>query len=308
MAASITVVLAALMLSVTTVALRTWQRTQDASAMAMQAKLALDLLERDLQAAIQRNDDSGNTWLAVDVINDPSALAKHGWLTASQMKPITGESTRLVPVSPDGAPRLIDARFGLSGVWLRLMTATTETTSDAGVPHAVAYQIARRPVSGPVSAGNPAAVRYTLFRTCLSGAATFANGNDLAAAAYKALANPGTSADPLATDVVDFGVWLYVRDGSGALRRIFPADNADLNYGAVDTNAGGVGKPGPAVGDVMVRILTGEGVRLLEAMEKSSSPVVRPENYSDDAMWWWSVVEANSRVFVRRIEIRGAGW
>lgn len=297
LAAAITVLLAALMLSVTTAALHTWHRTQDASGMAMQAKLALDLLERDLQSAIQQNEKSGETWLAAEISNEPAGLASHGWLVAPRMKPATAESIRLVPFSSDGLSRIGEARFGLSGVWLRLIAATTETTSEAGVPHAIAYQIARRPISGPIATGNPAAVRYTLFRTYLGGATSFASGNDLRAPAYSDLANPSTSSDPLAANVVDFGVWLYVRESNGALRRVFPTDNGDLTYTAADANA--------AVADVMIRILTGEGVRLLDAMEKSNGALARPEVFPDDAAWWWGIVERHSRVFARRIELRG---
>ncbi|HVT74672.1 MAG TPA: type II secretion system protein [Lacunisphaera sp.] len=307
MAAAITVLLAALMLSVTTAALRTWHRAQDSSAMARQAKLALDLLQRDLQSGIRRHDGLGNTWLAADIIDHPAALASHGWLGTARMKPDAGASIRLVPAPGDGAPRIVDARFGLSGVWLRLLAATTDTTSDAGVPHAISYQLARRPVSGPVSAGNLAAVRYTLFRTSLGGAETFANGNNLTAAAYAALANPSTSADPLATNVVDFGVWLYLRDGSGALRRIFPTDNADLSHVAADAETEDDAHRYPDAADVMVRILTNEGVRLLDAMERPTGALARPATYSNDAAWWWGIVEANSRVFARRVEITGGG-
>ncbi|HTL69466.1 MAG TPA: hypothetical protein VL200_17510 [Lacunisphaera sp.] len=305
LAAAITVLLAALMLSVSTAALRTWHQAQDSTAMAVRAKLALDLLERDLQSGISWSRNSEDNWLAVDVINDSAGLASHGWLMTPRMKPATAESVRLVPSSGGGAPRVIDARFGLSGVWLRLIAATTETTTEAGVPHAIAYQIARRPLSGPISSGNPAAVRYTLFRTYLSGPKTLANGNDVAAAAYSGLASPSTSADPLATNVVDFGVWFYRRDNSGALHRVFPADNADMAYAAAD--GAGVGNADPEVADVMLRILTGDGVRLLDGMERANGALARPEVYPDDAAWWWGIVEEHSRVFARRVDLRGGG-
>lgn len=56
----------------------------------------------------------------------------------------------------------------------------------------------------------------------------------------------------------------------------------------------------------MIRILTEEGASLLEAIESDRIPL-RPPQYGSDAGWWWGVVEAHSRVFTRRIEIKGAG-
>ena len=43
--------------------------------------------------------------------------------------------------------------------------------------------------------------------------------------------------------------------------------------------------------------------KLIEAME--AGRVNRPVNYATDADWWWGVVEANSTVFIRRVEIKG---
>jgi hypothetical protein len=45
---------------------------------AASARLALDFLERDLQGALHRDDDG--RWLAVDILDAPTAVAGHGWL------------------------------------------------------------------------------------------------------------------------------------------------------------------------------------------------------------------------------------
>src|SRR5450759_3925443 len=86
-AVTITLILAGLMLTVVTSTLNLWQRTQNSFTTSAQAALALDLIERDLHAAVFRQD--GGTWLAVDVINAPSLLIPHGWLTLATMKPAT---------------------------------------------------------------------------------------------------------------------------------------------------------------------------------------------------------------------------
>jgi Tfp pilus assembly protein PilW len=316
-AVTITLVLAGLMLAVVTNTLNLWHRTQDNFSTASEAAVVLDLLERDLQAAIFRRD--GSTWLTVDVINAPAALANHGWLVpAAPFKPATSESQRLVPVVTDGAtPWIGDARFGLSGAWLRLITTNVE--SGGSLPVAVSYQIARRPVSGAINVTNPAEVRYTLFRAAVSSANTLTAGNDVTAAAYLStsaapsgsraaatLVNPNSS-DALATNVVDFGLWLHVRDpATGGLRRIFPGDSGDLNHAARDSGAVIDANRFPDVADVMVRILTEQGATLLTQIESDAGRVTRPPGYVSDAEWWWAVVEANSRVYTRRIEVKGA--
>jgi hypothetical protein len=33
--------------------------------------------------------------------------------------------------------------------------------------------------------------------------------------------------------------------------------------------------------------------------------MVRPPQYSSDADWWWAIVEAHSRVYTRRVEVKG---
>lgn len=318
-AVTITLVLAGLMLTVVTGTLNLWQRTQDGFSTAAQAKLALDMVERDVQAMLSRKDD-GN-WLAVDVINSPGSLVTHGWLVPTvAIKPATGDSQRLLPLSSNGATPLIsDARFGMSGAWLRFISTNVE--SAGSLPVAVAYQVARRPLSGAIDATTQADVRYTLFRTAVSAANTFASGNDVTAAVYASssatpagarsaatLTNPN-STDALATNVVDFGVWLHVRDTSSAgLRRIFPADNADLSHVARDNGSAADATRIPEVVDVMLRILTEQGATLLAQIESGGGRVTRPPIYASDAAWWWGVVEANSRVYTRRIEVKGVAF
>lgn len=317
-AAVITLLLAGVMLSVTTGTLNLWRRTQDGASGSAQAKLTLDMVERDLQTGFYRKDAVGAVWLAADVINNPASLTNHGWQLAALMKPAGAESQRLVPAASAGAaPNIAEGRFGLTGVWLRFIG--TSIDASGSVPVAIAYQMVRRPISGTdVSSSNPADVRYTLFRSAVAADNTFAAGNSVTAAAYDSssatsstsraactLTNPYTVGDTLATNVVDFGVWLYVRDNGGQLRRIFPADNGDLTHRATDAAAPGDANRYPEVADVMVRILTDEGARILDAMEKPDSPVTRPGNYPNSAEWWWAVVEANSRVYTRRIEVKG---
>jgi type II secretory pathway pseudopilin PulG len=315
-AVTITLLLAAAMLAVTAGTLNLWRRAQDNSALGAQARLALDMLERDLQGGLHRKDALGTTWLAADVLNNPASLSNHGWQTATLRKPVGVESQRLVPVTTNGlSPSIADARFGLSGVWLRFIG--TNADAEGSVPVAVSYQVARRAVSGSYGGTNPADIRYSLFRSVVGAARTFNAGYSITAAAYDnatpgygsstfpgAVTSPAV-ADVLSTNVVDFGVWLYVRHADGALRRIYPANNTDLAHAATDATTPGDDNRYPEVADVMVRVLTDEGARILDAMEKSNGTITRPANYVNDAEWWWGVVAANSRVFTRRVEVKG---
>lgn len=314
-AVTITLILAGLMLAVVINTLNLWQRTQDDFTRSSQAIIALDLIERDLHAAIFRTD--GGHWLAADVSNSPASLAFHGWLIQPTMKPSGEESRRLLPLAGAGMPPSIgDARFGLSGVWLRFVTTNRET--DGSLPVAVSYQIARRPVSGVIHSSNPAEVRYTLFRSAVTAAGTFSNGTDVNSTGYssnsvtpaatrnpKTLMNPN-SVDALATNVVDFGVWLYVREpATGQLRRVFPADEDDLVHAAASGGTSADATRFPEVVDIMIRILSDQGAALLAEIETEGRHLTRPPAFASDAEWWWGVVEAHSRVHVRRIVVRG---
>ena len=312
-AVTITLLLVGLILSVTTSVLNLWRRTQGGFGATTGAKLALDLIERDLHGALYRRD--GGTWLAVTVLNDLAGLGNRGWITTgTRLKPATAESLRLLPtVDAAGEQRLRDARFGLSGAWLRFIAANVE--SGGSLPIAVAYQLARRPLTGSVVSSNPAPVRYTLFRSTVAAGTTFTSGYNVDAAAYTSASNsPGAqragstianpvTLDALATNVLDFGLWLYARNPDGTLRRIYPASNGDLGHSALGLAAPADANRMPEVADVMLRILSEAGAAQIENIE--SGRITRPPQYASDAEWWWAVAEANSRVSVRRVLIEG---
>jgi len=317
-AATVTLLLAGVMLSVSAGVLELWRRAQGGFTAATEAVVALDLLERDLQAALYRPD--GNTWLAVSIGNDPATLVNRGWLTADAIrtKPAANESLRLLP-EPDatGRRQLREARFGLPGFWLRFVAASAESATELGLPRAIAYQVARRPVRGSLSVSNPAAVRYTLYRSAISSQNTFNLGYNVLASSYASLGNnpgaqraPSTMANPnsldvLATNVIDFGVWLYVREANGGLRVVYPAHSGDLTHEAIGMATPPDTARMPELADIMLRVLSEEGAARIEAIETGRGS--RPPEYASDAVWWWAVAEAHSRVFVRRIEIKGGG-
>lgn len=305
-AASIGLVLAGLLLGIVNHTLGLWQRQRGAVDTAAQARLVFDYLERDLQGALYRDD--GGRWLAVDILDSPAALGSHAWLVTPTMKPGGDPGLRVLGNSGESVGA---ARFGLSGCWLRFVACPSEAADAWALPTVVSYQIARRPVFGPVSADSPAEVRYRLYRTAVTPQATFANGYDLRAAAYTTSSGrPAAERSPaavtapakleaLADNVVDFGVWLYVRNADGSLRRTFPQSAATLTHTAPRIDAF------PVVADVMLRILTEAGATELTAVEQGR--LARPPEHETDAVWWWAVVERHSQVYTRRIQIVGGG-
>ncbi len=319
-AVAITLMVAGLLLAVTTNVMALWRRQQAAHVQALAAKLVLDQIEQDWQAAVHRND--GTRWLAVDVLDTGPSLANHGWLAgAGLMKPAAGGSLRLLPEADgSGERRIEEARFGLSGAWVRLVTTNVE--SGNSLPTVVSWQVARRPVGGEPVSGNPAPVRYSLYRAAISAGETFAQGYDVAGGGYASannspygvgsalfrqgrnVMNPG-HANLIASNVVDFGCWLHVRRDDGELERIYPAAAGDLTHHAIGGSVA-LDSRYPDVVDVMVRILSEAGASQIEAMENGR--VARPAGHATDAAWWWSVVEEHSAVYSRRIEIQGGGW
>lgn len=317
-AAAITLALSGVMLAIVTNVLRVWARSQSAQTAALAARQVFDAIERDLQGAMCRPD--GTCWLALDVIDTEAGLAGHGWfLPATRGKPAHGGSLRLLPLAEGGIPTLARARFGLSGGWLRFIATNVET--GGGRPVAVSYRLARRPLSGDPVPGNPAPVRYSLYRSAVSAVDTFSLGYDTRAAGYgsstnfptnalssafrqpRNLTNP-SQANLLARNVVDFGCWLYGRNGGSALVRVFPSAANDLEHHAVGGSAAEAALF-PVAADVFVRLLTESGARQLEAIERGA--LARPVEHGTDADWWWAVAEANSEVFIRRIHLKGGG-
>ena len=317
-AVTITLALAGLMLSVTVNVLSLWQRTQNSQTQTVAASLVFAMLELDLQTAIHRRD--ATNWLAAEIVDSTAGLTNHGWLIGPGiMKPVSGGSLLpLPPAGSTGVSAISEARFGLSGVWLRFIGTNVE--SGGSIPAFFAYQVVRRPILGDPTPANPAPTRYGLYRTAVSTSDTFAQGYDVTSTNYASANNnpfdnsstrsrdPRNAMNPghanlLASNVVDFGCWLYKRNELGALERIYPASVGDLSHVATgDSTVDATRFPDAA--DLMVRVLSEEGATLIEALEFGRLGP-RPAAFPDDASWWWGIVEMHSRVFVRRVVVKG---
>jgi type II secretory pathway pseudopilin PulG len=295
-ALGITLALAGIALAIVVNTLGIWHRVQGDFSGAVQARAVFDLIERDLQGALQRSD--AGPWLATELADSATALRDtHGWVVDApplgRIKPDGVLSLDAVPVADafgrgSGIGR---ARFGLGGAWLRFFSL-----DRAGMPMAVSYELARCPAGG---AGPP---HYFLVRATSTD--PLARGWDVTAGYDDVLAAPGPSA-ALADGVVDFGVWLYVRDptADGGLRRLFPTGATDLaRFAPAGRNVASSAVAYPEVADVMVRVLTEEGTELLANLESGRGRIAGATDAD-----WWSLVEAHSTVFVQRVELKGVG-
>jgi hypothetical protein len=272
----------------------------------------------DLQSALFRDD--GNPWLAATIsgnINNTGLWNTTG-TTAAGLKPSNSAGS----LQGIAVGNLTDARFGIAGTWLRFFTVKRGANSSlatASAPVAVAYQIVRRATSGNEARSTDR--RYLLHRsevrpTNASSArtGTLESGFDITAAVYVPTRNTAQPNDPaeiryptinsvVGENVIDFGVRFYVRDASTAtgLRLVFPATNTTLNYAAKSpSSVASATDPFPDVIDVMVRVLTDEGARVIAGYETSPQRITVPQGVTAQA-YWWQLALANSQVFTRRI-------
>jgi hypothetical protein len=288
LACALTVAIAALALTLMAQSLNHWNRSLGTLTTEGQARIVLDQLALDLQAACHRDD--GQVWLAATIQADTNASG--AWINGT--KPVAGSLDPAVA-------GLTEARFGKAGVWLRFFTATPRSGQPAA-PAAVAYQIIRR---APTPAGQ--ASHYLLYRSEAGSAETLAAGYDIDGPPYAAadasegaagsVASPGIR-HVLADNIIDFGVRLFgpvpdAATGRIMLQRIFPLNKADLEYRTGLPGAGDSRRPFPSVVDVMVRVLTDEGARQIATLEAGQL-----------AGDWWAIANAHSRVFTRRVMVR----
>lgn len=289
-AVSITVILAALLLTAARSSTALWSRTSAQLATAATARAVLDQVEADLRSAVFRED--GGVWLAATVLSGTTNSGN--WVSTSFGRP--PESSLIL-----AAPSIEQCRFGPAGVWLRMFTAPA--SQPAGEVRAVAYQIVRRRQTSASSSE----IAYMLFRSVVTAQNTLNAGYNLDPATGGYRVPSGTSgaagnliSPPLDTviadHVVDFGVRFY-RHESSELRPLFPAvggswSNAELmHYVRLGPN-GSNETAKPDFAEIVVRILSDEGAALLRAYENSAAGYVRSEG-------WWDIVERHSHIYTR---------
>jgi len=355
-AITVTAVMVGMMITILNNVLNSWNRSTALLTSGNQARLLLDQLSTDLQAAVLRRD--GNAWLIATIQRDqttasgdtasgtadvylarwnPSAPITYKPRGANSFDPAANRIDAAKPslnVEVENRGKLEYIRFGQAGVWLRFFSTPSDsntTLAETTAPVAISYQLTRSHVGG-TAATRTTPISYILFRSAVTPQNTFTAGYDLlATAAYNTAngtdGNAGnvrkpTASHVIANDVIDFGVRIYQRNAAGELVQAFPASQASpvaplvepasAPYSYVATSAAAPNYAGfggsaaktvggmPEVIDVMVRILTPEGVRQIRAYEEN--PTLIGATASDEK--WWEIAEANSKVYTRRIEIQ----
>ena len=204
-------------------------------------------------------------------------------------------------------------------------------TSAAGTNFNTAYFLHRAEARPALIGVRPGVLEssYTItapaYSTSIAG-----NNNGSVTGDPRSMRVPGsaTNLDSIVADnVIDFGFRGYVRDASqpSGLRIIFPALAVVGSTDLVTLRPGysaNFPKPTsllsslpssspitalnydtlfPEVADVMIRVLTDEGARLIATFE--AGRLTAPTGRSN-AQYWWDLALANSKVYSRRIVLR----
>jgi type II secretory pathway pseudopilin PulG len=306
-AASVTALMVSLMLTIVVNVMGGWTRSTGNLTSGNQARTVLDIISRDLQSAIFKRN--GDVWLAATIQASGTGAA---WNNSD--KPNVVE---IPPIPTTGVlPSLEDSyKFGQAGVWLRFFATIpgSNAITDISAPRAISYQIIRSSVSG-----NSDEQSYMLHRSEVSPQDTFNNGYDLynnSGIYYTGpIRDPNISA-VIANNVVDFGVRCLSRNSvNGLLELTFP-DTDSKSFAASSTSKTGqlASENSPVVNfpqviEVFVRILTDEGAQQIANLEADPQRITRPSKYATDAEYWTAIVDANSRVYTRRIEIKSTSF
>jgi len=293
-ASGVTAIIVGLMITMVSNLLTAYNRSSGALSAQSQAGFVLDQMASEIESMVLRNSDE--VMLAA-TIRDGTILG-----TGSSQKP-DGDSLEIQSVPAPAAPGdtpvdqgvilpIEQQRFGIGGVWLRFFSSAPSLSNDpnSGV-RAIGYQIRFNPVTSASSAPE----QYMLYRSEVPAQETFDTGYELNPSGGDygyggtLLTNPG-EAQIIAGNVVDFGIRLFGTNSYRERELLFPLDSADLEYLASGTGS----ERYPRAIEVMIRIVTPEGVRLLDAKREQGA---LPDTT------WWEIVEQNSEVFSRVINI-----
>lgn len=316
-ATGVTVIIVSLMVTMVSNLLSAYNRSSGALSAQNQASLVLDQMAIEIESLVLRNSE--DVMLAAEVrtsaqTEPPSAM---DW---SESEKPEADSLRINTVSDpfeydddingNGVPPIETQRFGQGGVWLRYLTAGPSLNPDPDEPtggvRAVGYSIGFEGVTNAATAPR----QYMLYRAEIPAEATFQAGYDLDPdtgnyttsqvgdeGEANTLIQP-TESEIIASNVVDFGVRFYRISEAAATKGqrelVYPLGDstAELEYLGASID----GEEYPDVVEVMIRVLTPEGERLLAALRN-------PNVNLGSEVTWWSIVEQHSQVYSRVINI-----
>jgi hypothetical protein len=321
-----------------------WTRTSNRLTADAQARYLLEQLALDLSAAQFRDDGNvwlaasvldatGNSgfWQPAAANGKPG-----GGLSLAMAAPNLADARFGVA----GVwLRLFTTRRGANDA-----TNATTAVATLSAPVAVGYQIVRHfSAASPLNLATSYQLHRAEVRPAATGSparpGVIETGYDLSSGAYNpgeatadgtagagdpaTLKIPGAAHDQgsvIGSNVIDFGVRCYVRDATQAsgLRLVFPASNATgapANSAAASlagrlppntpATAANFNQMFPDVVDVMVRILTEDGARLIALYEQAGTPLTPPAGVNAQ-QYWWQLAMSHSQVFTRRIVIHAS--
>jgi hypothetical protein len=204
---------------------------------------------------------------------------------------------------------------------VRRFTAATATGVSANKTAYVLHRVEARPAtSGTGATARPGVLESGYNITAAAYTTSTATTNNGSATGdpvtiQTVSSNTRNLDSVLAENVIDFGVRAYVRDATkpDGLRLVFPAASESgtisnaTNVRLISSlpsqtppTSQNYNQVFPEVIDVMVRILTDEGARLISTYEQANSPLTLPQGRTAQ-QFWWDLADANSQVFTRRI-------
>lgn len=302
-ATAVTAILVGLMISMISNLLTAYNRSSGNLSTQGQATLILDQLQNELESAVFRSTDDVMLTVGLNQ-NLPNSV-----------KPDADSLEIPDPASATGRtfPPIDEYRFGKGGAVLKFFSSAPSLTGvgNASGVRALGYQIRRNPVTG----GPGAPLQYMLYRSEIPAQATFDEGYDLSytTSPYEAdnllgdddnvintllpdyLDPVGTTSEDeiIGSNVIDFGIRLFrINPATDEPQLIFPVDAAQTAVEATANPLETGEVPYPRMVEIMVRILTPEGEKLIEAIEAGGSTAD-----------WWDTALANSVVFTRMVRV-----
>ncbi|MEM0965112.1 MAG: type II secretion system protein [Verrucomicrobiota bacterium] len=289
-ATGVTAIIVGLMITMVSNLLTAYNRSSGALSAQSQARFVLDQIATEVESMVLRS--STDVMLGATIRGNPS-----GYQWTRSDKPSGGDSLSIPPVGVgdrfNELDPIEDLRFNQGGVFLTFFSAapTLANDVDTGV-RAIGY---RMEFDSVTNLGTEP-YQYLLYRVEIPARDTFDLGYDLydsgSFVGPPDLLSPDEN-DIIASNVVDFGVRFYeISDDTltrGQRGLLFPLNQGEDEYFAAGSGA----QAYPNVIEVMIRILTPEGVRLLRAL--------RDDNLTGTE--WWGIVVENSEVYSRVINI-----
>ena len=261
----IMVILTGLVVQITSEVLKVWNRSSGKLAANAEARIAMDFLTQDLEAAVFRNN--GMQWLEAtqEDLSNPFTISGYKTTTLKLFSPATDRPDG--PGDICGIAYLLDFRNAIDGgtdgdqtfVLYRNVVSAADTFNDL--------------------MGSPAQLTMSI------GEWTEANIRGVEGRNY------------LVSSVVDFQVTFYLADdGDPATAEEIPPGTA-VRFGGssptVGSGATGAFNRPLAYADIMLRVLTAEA---LQVVQRGNSALA-----STGYTTWSDFIAANSEVFIRRV-------